>query len=214
MQLILLGPPGVGKGTQADFIQQHYQIEHLSSGDIFRKEIKDQTELGKLAKSYIDKGHLLPDEVTMNMMKKHIQEVANKGFVLDGIPRTIGQADLLDQIFTELAIPLTAVIALEVDDEVVVQRISGRLSCPQCGAIYHNVTKPPKKPGFCDQCNVPLVTRSDDQPDTVRERLRVYHQTTKPLIDYYEQRGKLVRIDGSSDPKSVLEKIIQALSVL
>lgn len=212
-RLILIGPPGVGKGTQAALLEDRLGIKPLSSGVIFRAEIEAETDLGRLAKSYIDRGELVPNGITIEMMAKRIrsQEVRKKGFVLDGFPRTIRQAEALDVLLDELETKLHRVVSIEVDDEVVVQRLSGRLGCTKCGEIYHRDSKPPKREGLCDKCNSPLIVRSDDQPETIRDRLRVFHENTKPVADYYEAAGLLHRIDGSKSPEAVYEAIVAGL---
>jgi adenylate kinase len=209
MRLILIGPPGVGKGTQAKLLEERLGLKSLSSGDIFRKEIEAETDLGRLAKRYIDHGELVPNGVTIEMMAKRIRsdEVRKRGFVLDGFPRTVRQAEALDEMLTEMDSRVDKVVSLEVPDEVVVQRLSGRMSCTKCGEIYHQDGKPPKREGLCDKCNGPLFFRSDDKPETIRERLKVFHENTAPVIDYYGNHDCLLRIDAEGDPETVFEKI-------
>ncbi len=213
MRLVLIGPPGVGKGTQAALLKERLGLKPLSSGDIFRAEIGGQTELGKLAKGYIEKGQLVPDEVTIGMMAAHIKtdEVQKCGFILDGFPRTVPQAEALDKLLAEIGQPLSSVVCLDVDDEVVVGRLSGRMGCSKCGEIYHKANKPPKVEGKCDKCGGELTIRKDDQPETIRERLGVYHETTEPVIGYYETHGALLRVNGAGEAESVYKEIVSRL---
>lgn len=213
MRLILIGPPGVGKGTQAALLEERLGMKPLSSGVIFRSEIEAETDLGRLAKSYIDRGELVPNGITIEMMAKRIrsEEVRKKGFILDGFPRTIRQAEALDAMLAEMEMPLDEVVSIEVDDDVVVQRLSGRMGCTKCGEIYHRDSRPPKREGLCDKCNSPLFVRTDDQPETIRERLRVFHENTAPVIEYYESKGIMHRVDGSADPETVYEAIVEGL---
>ena len=213
--MILIGPPGVGKGTQAQLLQQRFGLRTLSSGVIFRSEIEAETDLGELAKSYIDRGELVPNGVTIQMMVKRIRsdEVRKAGFVLDGFPRTIRQAEALDEELAREEIRLDGVVSLEVDDGVVVERLSGRVGCTKCGEIYHSVNKPPKREGICDKCDSPLVVREDDKPETIRERLRVFRENTRPVVDYYAERGQLVSVDASREPACVFQDIMTGLGV-
>jgi adenylate kinase len=210
MRLILIGPPGVGKGTQAALLETRLGIKPLSSGVIFRAEIEAQTDLGRLAQRYIEHGELVPNGVTIEMMAKRLRrdDVRKQGFVLDGFPRTLRQAEALEEILAEMEIGLNKVVSIEVPDEVVISRLSGRIGCTKCGEIYHSVSKPPKREGLCDKCNGPLFVRSDDQPETIRERLRVFHENTAPICDFYSAQGKLKCIDGSLDPESVYQQIV------
>jgi adenylate kinase len=210
MRLILIGPPGVGKGTQAALLESRLGIKPLSSGVIFRAEIEAQTDLGRLAQRYIEHGELVPNGVTIEMMAKRLRrdDVRKQGFVLDGFPRTLRQAQALDEILSEMALRLDKVVSIEVPDEVVIGRLSGRIGCTKCGEIYHSQSKPPKREGLCDKCNGPLFVRSDDQPGTIRERLRVFHETTAPVCEYYTGKGMLQQIDGSLDPESVYQQIV------
>lgn len=198
MRIILVGPPGVGKGTQAALLEERLGARQLSSGNIFREELGASTELGLLAKTYMEKGELVPDEVTIGMMGKHLKaaEDAGTGFVLDGFPRTVAQAEALDKLLDDMGIRLDKVVSLEVGDEEVVQRLSARIGCPECGEIYNKRNKPPTVEGFCDKCGAQLVVRKDDQPETIRERLRVFHETTKPVVDYYERSGRVQHVDA------------------
>jgi adenylate kinase len=214
MRMILVGPPGVGKGTQAALLEQRTGAKPLSSGVIFRAEIEAETDLGQLAKSYIDRGELVPNGITIQMMVKRLRapEIRAKGFVLDGFPRTVRQAEALDEELAKEDIRLHRVASLEVSDEVVVARLGGRIGCTKCGEIYHQVTKPPKREGLCDKCNSPLFVRKDDQPETIRERLRVFHEQTAPVIDYYEASGLLKRINGDQPTETVYSEIVAGLS--
>lgn len=203
----------MGKGTQAALLEERLGMKPLSSGVIFRSEIEAETDLGRLAKSYIDRGELVPNGITIEMMAKRIrsEEVRKKGFILDGFPRTIRQAEALDAMLAEMEMPLDEVVSIEVDDDVVVQRLSGRMGCTKCGEIYHRDSRPPKREGLCDKCNSPLFVRTDDQPETIRERLRVFHENTAPVIEYYESKGIMHRVDGSADPETVYEAIVEGL---
>lgn len=211
--LILIGPPGVGKGTQAALLQERLGLRPLSSGVIFRQEIEAETDLGRLAKRYIDHGELVPNGVTIEMMAKRIRtdDVRRHGFVLDGFPRTVRQAQALDEMLEEMNVRVDRTVLLEVPDETVVQRLAGRMGCTKCGEIYHEQTKPPKREGLCDKCNGPLFVRSDDRPETIRERLKVYHENTAPVVGYYQERGNLLRVSGYSDPEAVYSSIVDGL---
>ena len=210
MRLILIGPPGVGKGTQSALLVNRRSLVPLSSGDIFRKEIEAKTDLGRLAKRYIDHGELVPNGVTIEMMAKRLRddEVRKRGFVLDGFPRTSKQAEALDEILFEMEIGLDKVVSIEVDEETIVSRLSGRLGCTKCGELYHSVNKPPKREGLCDKCDSPLFVRTDDQAETIRERLRVFREKTAPVIEYYRASGDLQTVDGCDDPEDVFLQIV------
>ena len=210
MRIILIGPPGVGKGTQAALLEQRLQLKILSSGTIFRAEIDAETDLGRLAKRYIEHGELVPNGVTIEMMAKRIRkdEARKNGFVLDGFPRTVRQAEALDEILEEMSMPLDKAVSIEVEDEVVLSRLAGRIGCTKCGEIYHSVTKPPKREGICDKCNSPLFVRTDDQPETILERLRVFRENTAPVRDYYREKGLLQVVNGSQAPEEVYNQII------
>lgn len=193
MKLILLGAPGAGKGTQAEVISEHLNIPTISTGNIIREALKSGTELGLKAKKYIDAGHLVPDEVVIEIIRNRLAESdCQNGFILDGFPRTIPQAEALDR----MGVAIDRVIDIEVADETITQRVSGRRVCPACGASYHTEYKKPGVEGVCDKCGSTLVQRKDDHPDTVKERLDVYHAQTEPLKDYYAKAGKLVTVEG------------------
>ena len=210
MRLILIGPPGVGKGTQSALLVARRGLIPLSSGDIFRKEIEAKTDLGRLAKRYIDHGELVPNGVTIEMMAKRLREdeVRQGGFVLDGFPRTAKQAEALDEILFEMEIGLDKVVSIEVDEETIVARLSGRLGCTKCGELYHSVNKPPKREGLCDKCDSPLFVRTDDQAQTIRERLKIFREKTAPVIEYYRASGDLQTVDGCDDPEDVYAQIV------
>ena len=197
MKIVMLGAPGAGKGTQADKIAEKYNIPHISTGDIFRSNIKAGTELGKKAKSFIDQGLLVPDEVTIGMLLDRIHEAdCENGYILDGFPRTIPQAESLTAALKENGEAIDFALDVEVPDANIVNRMAGRRACLKCGATYHTEFAAPKKEGICDKCGSELVLRDDDKPETVQKRLEVYHEQTHPLIDYYKKKGVLHAIDG------------------
>ncbi len=209
MRLILIGPPGVGKGTQSALLTARLGVIQLSSGEIFRKEIELGTDLGRMAKRYIDHGELVPNGVTIEMMAKQLRadDVQKHGFVLDGFPRTVKQAEALDEIMFEMGIQLDKVVSLEVAEDIVLERLTRRMGCTRCGEIYHSKDKPPHREGLCDKCDSPLFVRSDDQPETIRERLRVFHEKTAPVIEYYARTGSLQRVDASEGPEETYAQI-------
>lgn len=212
MKIVMLGAPGAGKGTQAVNIAKEYNIPHISTGDIFRTNIKNQTELGMKAKEYMDKGALVPDEITIGMLLSRIADKdCDNGFVLDGFPRTIPQAESLKKALKEQGAKIDCAVDIEVPDEDIINRMSGRRSCPNCGGTYHITFNPPKKEGICDACGTELVQRDDDKPGTVLQRLKIYHEQTQPLIEFYENEGVLVTVDGTKKPSEVLEDILGAL---
>ena len=212
MKIIMLGAPGAGKGTQAKMLADKYGIPHISTGDIFRANIKNETELGKKAKEYMDQGLLVPDELTCNLVVDRIQQDdCKKGYILDGFPRTIPQAEALDNALTELKDSLDYAINVEVPDDNIVNRMSGRRACVGCGATYHIVYNPTKEEGICDRCGKELILRDDDKPETVQKRLTVYHEQTQPLIDYYQKKGILKEVDGTVDMKDVFDAIVKVL---
>ena len=212
MKIIMLGAPGAGKGTQAKKIAAKYGIPHISTGDIFRANIKEGTELGKKAKTYMDQGLLVPDELVVDLVVDRLQQDdCKKGYVLDGFPRTIPQAECLDAALAKNGEKMEYAIDVNVPDENIVTRMGGRRACVGCGATYHVVNMPPKKEGICDHCGEKLVLREDDKPETVKKRLQVYHDQTKPLIEYYDKKGSLLTVDGTLDINVVFEKITKVL---
>lgn len=212
MKIIMLGAPGAGKGTQAKMIAEKYSIPHVSTGDIFRANIKNGTELGMEAKKYMDQGLLVPDELTVKILLDRVaQEDCANGYVLDGFPRTIPQAEVLDKALTELGDAIDFAINVDVPDENIVKRMSGRRACLACGATYHIEHVPPKTEGVCDKCGQELVLRDDDKPETVLNRLKVYHDQTQPLIDFYTNKGVLKTVDGTVDMKDVFNAIVAIL---
>ncbi len=212
MKIIMLGAPGAGKGTQAIKIAQKYSIPHISTGDIFRANIKEGTELGIKAKSYIDKGLLVPDELVVDLVVDRLnQDDCVKGCILDGFPRTIPQAEALDKALSDKKENIDYVINIAVPDENIVKRISGRRACTECGATYHIAHAPSKSEGVCDHCHSKLILRDDDKAETVQKRLNVYHEQTQPLIDYYTNKKILVTVDGTIDIDDVFAEIVRVL---
>lgn len=212
MKIIMLGAPGAGKGTQAKKIAAKYGIPHVSTGDIFRSNIKEGTELGRKAKSYMDAGNLVPDEITIGMLLERIHQAdCENGYVLDGFPRTIPQAQSLTEALKERGEAIDFAVNVDVPDENIINRMSGRRACLSCGATYHIVYNAPKKEGICDACGQELVLRDDDRPETVKNRLDVYHRQTQPLIDYYKAEGVLAQVDGTQDMEAVFQDIVKVL---
>ena len=208
MYILLMGPPGAGKGTQAEKLIREYGIPQISTGDMFRAAVKSGTALGKEAKSYMDKGALVPDSVTVGIVKERLaQDDCKKGWILDGFPRTTAQASALDAILHDLGIQLTAVLDFNVNRDDLVKRVSGRLVCRQCGASFHKEFRPPKQEGVCDNCGGELYQRADDNEVTVRERLAVYDTSTKPLIDYYKVSGRYYEINGDQSMDKVFADV-------
>ena len=212
MKIIMLGAPGAGKGTQAKKIAEKYSIPHISTGDIFRANIKNGTELGKKAKTYMDQGLLVPDELVVDLVVDRLQQDdCKKGYVLDGFPRTIPQAESLDAALAKVGDKMEYAIDVNVPDENIVNRMGGRRACVGCGATYHIVYNPTKVEGICDACGEKLILRDDDKPETVLKRLGVYHEQTQPLIDYYTEAGILKEVDGTIDINDVFAEIVKIL---
>ena len=212
MKIIMLGAPGAGKGTQAKRIAKKYNIPHISTGDIFRANIKEGTELGKKAKEYMDKGELVPDDITIGMLLDRIHKADCKdGFVLDGFPRTIPQAKSLTEALSKLNESIDYAINIDVPDESIITRMGGRRACLSCGSTYHIKYSAPKKENICDNCGSELVIRDDDKPETVKKRLEIYHDQTQPLIDYYDSEKILASVDGTKDMEEVFLDIIAVL---
>lgn len=212
MRLVILGAPGVGKGTQAGLISNELKIVHISTGDMFRENIKSGTELGKLAQKYIDKGQLVPDDITINLVEDRLKEEdCKRGFILDGFPRTVTQAEALEVILLKMNKSLDKVLNIVVPDDIIVERMKGRKVCLQCGATYHLIHKPPVTPERCDMCGGTLVQRKDDTEETIRERLAIYHKETEPLIKYYKNKRLLVSVDGIGKPEEIAAKILRIL---
>lgn len=212
MNLVLLGPPGAGKGTQAERISEAYSIPHISTGDIFRENLKKGTELGLKAKEYMDRGELVPDEVVIGIVRNRLAEPdCARGFVLDGFPRTVAQADALKEMLAAMGRGIDHVLNISVPDDVVVERLTARRTCRACGAIYHLIYSPPREEGKCDSCGGELYVRDDDREETVRARLREYEAKTRPLIEYYRREGLLRDIDGSAGMDDVLASIRKVL---
>jgi adenylate kinase len=215
LNLILLGPPGAGKGTQAERLVEDFDLPYYATGDILRRAVKDGTELGRQAKQYMDRGDLVPDELICAVIVERIDSPeALDGFLLDGFPRTLPQAEALEQALEPLGRRLTAVLSIDVDDEEVVRRLGGRRTCVKNGHIFHVEFDPPKNEDVCDVCGSRLVVRDDDKPDVIRNRLDQYHDKTKPLVSYYEERGLLKRVDGSLKPEEVGNRIRALLATL
>ena len=212
MKIIMLGAPGAGKGTQAKMLSDRYGIPHISTGDIFRANIKNNTELGQKAKGYMDAGQLVPDELVVDLVVDRIKNAdCMKGFILDGFPRTIPQAEALDYALNNQNEKIDYAINVDVPDENIIERMGGRRACVGCGATYHVVYNPTKKEGVCDKCGQGLILRDDDKPETVKKRLQVYHEQTQPLIDHYSKLGVLLTIDGTQDINVVFDDITKVL---
>jgi len=212
VRVVLVGPPGAGKGTQAQYIASHLSVPKISTGDIFRANVSRGTELGKLAKEYMDRGELVPDEVTIAMVRDRLlQDDVREGFLLDGFPRNVPQAEVLKEMLAEFGASLDVVLELKVDDEEVIRRLSGRRTCRSCGKVWHVVFDPPAVEGVCDACGGELFQRDDDREETIRRRLEVYQEQTAPLISFYEKEGILAGIDATGPVEEVTQR---ALSVL
>ncbi len=215
LNLVMLGPPGAGKGTQAARLTQDFALAYIATGDMLRAQVKEGTELGKQAKTYMDSGQLVPDELVIAMISERIaEEDAKDGFLLDGFPRSVPQADALEAMLGEHGRRVSTVLAIEVPDDEIVRRLAGRRVCVKKGHVYHVEFDPPKREGICDQDGSRLEQREDDKPETIRRRLDVYHETTKPLEDYYEERGLLRRFDGTRSPTEVHDHIRATLATL
>jgi adenylate kinase len=213
LNLILLGPPGAGKGTQADRLKDDFGLPYIGTGELLRKHCDNETELGREAAPYMERGDLVPDELVIRMLLEEIEEKGGDGFLLDGYPRSVEQADALAEALAESGRQLSAVLLIDVDDETVIQRLSGRRQCRN-GHLYHVLFNPPKNEGHCDLDGTKLIQREDDKPETVMRRLETYHEKTAPLIEYYEDRGLLRRFDGSRDPSDVHDHIRATLAML
>jgi len=212
VNIILLGPPGSGKGTQAKEIIEKHQIPQISTGDLLREAVKNQTELGKKAKEYMDAGKLVPDEVVVGMVKERLQkDDCKNGFILDGFPRTVPQAESLDQTLADVGKKIDKVVSIEVPDSEVVERLSGRRTCENCGTMYHVKFNPPQQDGVCDKCGGKLYQRDDDNESTIKNRLQVYHDQTAPLKDYYSKKGLVKEIEGVGDISKIKEAVLKAL---
>lgn len=215
LNLILFGPPGAGKGTQAERLRKDFELPYVATGDMLRANVKEQTDLGKKAKEYMDAGDLVPDDLIVAMARDRLsQDDAQDGFILDGFPRTIDQAKVLDEQLSDLGRRVTAALLIDVPDKEVIRRLSGRRMCVKAGHNYHVEFDPPKHDGVCDQDGSRLVQREDDKPEVIENRLRVYHEHTKPLVDYYDERGLMRRIDGTRDPADVHGHIRAVIATL
>jgi adenylate kinase len=212
MYIVMLGAPGAGKGTQADILSQEMNLPHIASGDLFRQALEARTRVGLLAKRYMDKGELVPDEITIKMILEKVnQPDCVSGCIFDGFPRTLQQARVLDQALKEQGKSIDRAIHIEVPDEELVKRLSGRWLCRRCQTPYHMISSPPKTPGKCDKCGGELYQRSDDREETVKDRLNVFFDQTVPILDYYEKRGKLIRVNGNQGMQGVAREIVSAL---
>ena len=214
LNLILLGPPGAGKGTQAERLREDFDLAYIATGDILRKAVADETDLGKKAKQYMDNGDLVPDDVIIGVILEEVEGAAADGFLLDGFPRTVDQAEALDSALARLDRGLTAVLCIEAPDDEIVRRLSGRRTCVKAGHVFNVHTDPPRHDGVCDQDGSKLVQRDDDREATVRKRLDVYHRQTSPLVEFYEERGLLRRFDGTRSPTEVHDHIRATIATL
>ena len=215
MNLVLLGPPGSGKGTQGERLQEDFRLPYYATGDILREAVREETDIGKEAKEYMDKGDLVPDEVIIGVISERINsDEAQDGFILDGFPRTEPQAEALDEAMDELDRGITVAVLIEVPDDEVIRRLSGRRVCAKKGHVFHVEFDPPKNEDVCDVCGARLVIRDDDKPEVVKHRLKTYHEKTAPLVDYYEDQGVLKRVDGALEPDEVSDRIRALLATL
>ena len=211
MNIILIGPPGSGKGTQAKILEERHDMKQLSSGDMLRAAVSEGTEIGKKAKSYMEAGELVPDELVVEIVTDQIEKLGDKGFILDGFPRNVHQAEVLDRMLDERDRNIDRVLVIDVSDDLLVERVAGRYTCANCGEGYHDTFKQPEKDGVCDKCgSTEFIRRPDDNPDTVRNRLAVYHEQTKPLVAYYEEQGKVRVVDGNQPIEEVTKALEQA----
>lgn len=212
MNLILLGPPGAGKGTQATRIVEKYKVPHISTGDIFRENIKNNTPLGQKAQEYMNKGELVPDQLVVDIALDRLgKDDCKNGFLLDGFPRTVFQADALDKFLKDKGKGIDLVINIEVEDKMLIERLDARRVCPTCAATYNVIGMPPKKEGICDKCNDTLIQRKDDKKETVGNRIKVYHEQTSPLIDYYKEKGIIKDFDGMIGADALFDEIVKAI---
>ena len=212
MNLILLGPPGAGKGTQATRIVEKYKVPHISTGDIFRENIKNNTPLGQKAQEYMNKGELVPDQLVVDIALDRLgKDDCKNGFLLDGFPRTVFQADALDKFLKDKGKGIDLVINIEVEDKMLIERLDARRVCPTCAATYNVIGMPPKKEGICDKCNDTLIQRRDDKKETVGNRIKVYHEQTSPLIDYYKEKGIIKDFDGMIGADALFDEIVKAI---
>ena len=212
MNLILLGPPGAGKGTQATRIVEKYKVPHISTGDIFRENIKNNTPLGQKAQEYMNKGELVPDQLVVDIAIDRLgKDDCKNGFLLDGFPRTVFQADALDKFLKDKGKGIDLVINIEVEDKMLIERLDARRVCPTCAATYNVIGMPPKKEGICDKCNDTLIQRKDDKKETVGNRIKVYHEQTSPLIDYYKEKGLIKDFDGMIGADALFDEIVKAI---
>ena len=212
MNLILLGPPGAGKGTQATRIVEKYKVPHISTGDIFRENIKNNTPLGQKAQEYMNKGELVPDQLVVDIALDRLgKDDCKNGFLLDGFPRTVFQADALDKFLKDKGKGIDLVINIEVEDKMLIERLDARRVCPTCAATYNVIGMPPKKEGICDKCNDILIQRKDDKKETVGNRIKVYHEQTSPLIDYYKEKGLIKDFDGMIGADALFDEIVKAI---
>ena len=212
MNLILLGPPGAGKGTQATRIVEKYKVPHISTGDIFRENIKNNTPLGQKAQEYMNKGELIPDQLVVDIALDRLgKDDCKNGFLLDGFPRTVFQADALDKFLKDKGKGIDLVINIEVEDKMLIERLDARRVCPTCAATYNVIGMPPKKEGICDKCNDTLIQRKDDKKETVGNRIKVYHEQTSPLIDYYKEKGLIKDFDGMIGADALFDEIVKAI---
>lgn len=208
LNIIFLGAPGSGKGTRASAMSEILNIPQVATGDIFRENLKNGTELGNKAKAYMDKGELVPDELTASMVKDRLQkDDCKKGFILDGFPRTLPQADLLEKMLKEMNRSITNVIYIDVSEDLILERLTGRMICTKCQTPYHVKYNPPAKANVCDKCGAPLYVRDDDNPETIKKRLAVFEKTTKPLVDFYKNQGKLFTLSGDADVSNIKEYV-------